>query len=91
MNPNELVEKQANLQQQAADILASIPDMEKMGASQTEIEDKVAEANGLIAEAEKLNAELEPASLEKARKMKTQVIFVVVSLLVALIAMQFIR
>jgi hypothetical protein len=90
MNLNESGEKQASLQQ-ALDIRASIPDMENRGASKTEMEDKVTEANRLIEESEKLDAGLKAASLEKARKLKTQVIFIIVSLLVAVIAMQFVK
>ena len=90
MNLNESSEKQANLQQ-ALDIRASIPDMENRGAAKTEMEGKVTEANRLIEESENLAAGLKAATLEKARKIKTQVIFIVVSLLVAVIAMQFIK
>jgi hypothetical protein len=84
MNLDEPGEKQENLQQQALD-------MEKRGASQVEIEDKTTVASRLIAESEKPDAEIKRVSLIKTGKIKTQVIFIVVSLLVAVIVMQFIK
>ena len=91
MDLNELGKKQANLQQPALDSLVSNLDMEKKDASQAEIEEKANEADRLIEESGRLGAGLKAASLEKTRKIKTQAIIIVVSLLVAVITMQFIK
>ena len=49
-----LEEKQSGLQKEALGILSSISEMEKNGASKSEIEAKIEEANKIIAESGKL-------------------------------------
>ena len=70
MHFQELNKKQADLQDKALEILKSIPELEKSGASEEEIEAKIAEANRHIAESSRLGDQMKKGAWLRTFEMK---------------------
>ncbi len=70
----DLEKKQANLQDKAKEILVSIPEIEKKGASDAEIEAKIEEANRIIAESASLRPQIEKEQRKRNNKVKLQLL-----------------
>ena len=74
----DAADKQANLQRKALSILSSIPDMEKSGASEAEIEAKISEANKIIEESRNLSSKVNEEFQKRLFRKKVQMLMVTI-------------
>jgi hypothetical protein len=84
----DLEEKRASLHKKGLEILASVSEMEKSGASESEIEAKIQEANKIIEQSGSLSSLID--AMHRKRMAKIRALIAITFLgLVGTVALQF--
>lgn len=84
----DLEEKRASLHKKGMEILASVSEMEKNGASESEIEAKLQEANKYIVQSGSLSSLIDAMHRKRAAKVRALVAITIFGL-VGVVALQF--